>query len=89
MAALCSSLLIVLILFVSGISATSNSDLCKAVAVLMHFFLLMSFAWMAVMSVHLYGNLVNVFGGYPEKLLRYGTLLSTGTEKAPLNISIV
>lgn len=59
---LSGSLLFALILFLSGIEATSNTTVCKAVALLLHFFLLSMFGWMAAHALLAYYKLVDIFG---------------------------
>jgi len=45
---------------------------CTLVAVLLHYFLLVSFAWMLVEGVHLYVMVVTVFENSKEQLRIYG-----------------
>lgn len=60
------------IIFLAGIEATSNEVACTIVAVLLHYFLLVSFAWMLVEGVHLYVMVVTVFENSKEQLRMYG-----------------
>ena len=78
MAGLCCSLLVVLIIFVAAVEATSNPDACKAVAILMHFFLLMTFMWTGLVASHLYMKLIKVFGGDTGKITKIGIPLTVG-----------
>ena len=68
---LCSTLLIVLVLFVAGISATSNRAACRTVAILMHYFLLSAFMWMSAEATVLYILLVKVFGVRLESSMKF------------------
>ena len=61
---LATALLGVLILFVAGIDKTGNPDACRAVALLLHYFLLSSFCWMAVEAYNLYVRLIKVFDAH-------------------------
>ena len=56
---LCSSLLMTLVLFLAAVEETSSTIGCKAVAGLIQYFLLATFAWMAVEAVNLYRSVVN------------------------------
>ncbi|XP_020624322.1 adhesion G protein-coupled receptor L3-like [Orbicella faveolata] len=60
------------IIFLAGIEATSNEVACTLVAVLLHYFLLVSFAWMLIEGVHLYVMVVTVFENSKEQLRIYG-----------------
>ena len=61
-----------------AVEATSNPDVCKAVATLMHFFLLMTFMWTGLVASHLYMKLVKVLGGDTKRVLRIGLTLIFG-----------
>lgn len=56
------TLFIVLILFLSGVEATSSKAACKAVSLLLHFFLLSMFGWMASHALLVYYKFVDIFG---------------------------
>jgi len=61
---LCLSLLAAILLFTFGINGIMDSDaldLCKAMAALLHFFLLSSILWMSIEAYNLYQDLVKVF----------------------------
>jgi hypothetical protein len=51
---LCVNLLIADILFLAGIEAIANRDLCLSIAVFLHFFFLCAFSWMVVEGLYLY-----------------------------------
>ncbi|KAK2175107.1 hypothetical protein NP493_749g00008 [Ridgeia piscesae] len=63
------ALLAVYIVFLAGIKATSNRSVCIAVAALLQYFLLASFAWMLVEASLLYMRFVKVFNTYIEKFI--------------------
>ena len=58
------SLLAAILLFTFGINSITDSDsldVCKAIASLLHFFLLSSIVWMSIEAYNLYQDLVKVF----------------------------
>lgn len=58
------SLLGVILLFTFGINGITDShslELCKAMASLLHYFLLSSIVWMSIEAYNLYQDLVKVF----------------------------
>ena len=58
------SLLAAIFLFTFGITGITDSDsldLCKAMALLLHYFLLSSIAWTSIEAYYLYQDLVKVF----------------------------
>nr|XP_006817910.1 PREDICTED: uncharacterized protein LOC100373477 [Saccoglossus kowalevskii] len=65
------ALLVAQILFMSGITATSNTGVCKTVAVLLHYVFMAVFCWMLVEGIHLYSKVVQVFGNWEDKLKYY------------------
>ena len=76
---LCFTLLLVLILFVAAIErASSRKPVCKAVAIAMHYLLLMVFMWMAAQATLMYYRLVKVFGGQPSWLMKATLCLTFG-----------
>ena len=58
---LCTSLMLLLIVFLSGIERTSNKENCRAVAVFLHYFILTTFMWMGVEAANLYQMFVRIF----------------------------
>ncbi|XP_043940525.1 adhesion G protein-coupled receptor E2-like [Protopterus annectens] len=63
---LCASLLVADVIFLFGISRTSNKALCKAIAMFLHYFFLACFCWMCLGALQLYLKVlhlkaVNVF----------------------------
>ncbi|WAR26342.1 LOW QUALITY PROTEIN: AGRG4-like protein [Mya arenaria] len=64
---LCASMLILNVVFVIGSEtslAISGDGMCKAVAILLHYFLLTTLAWMMVEAVNMYQALITVFAKY-------------------------
>ncbi|XP_070567747.1 adhesion G-protein coupled receptor G6-like [Ptychodera flava] len=65
---LCFALCMALLMFLIGSFAVDFSpiarELCTAVAVLLHFFLLAALMWMALEALHLYFKLVRIFEQY-------------------------
>lgn len=64
LAYLCVSLLAAILLFTFGINGMTGSDsldVCKAIAALLHYFLLSSIVWMSIEAYNLYQDLVKVF----------------------------
>ena len=59
--ALAIALLAVLILLLAGIERTGNPAGCRATALLLHYFLLSAFCWMAVEAYNLYVHLIKIF----------------------------
>ena len=58
------SLLAAILLFtfgINGITASDSLDLCKAIASLLHYFLLSSILWMSIEAYNLYKDVVKVF----------------------------
>ena len=58
---LCTSLMVLLIVFLIGIERTSNTRSCQTVAALLHYFILTTFSWMGVEAANLYQMFVKVF----------------------------
>ena len=62
------SLLAAILLFTFGINGITDSDsldLCKAIASLLHYFLLSSIVWMSIEAYNLYKDVVKVFDTTP------------------------
>eukprot|EP00039_Didymoeca_costata_P030463 m.29706 g.29706 ORF g.29706 m.29706 type:complete len:1091 (+) comp8128_c0_seq1:122-3394(+) len=75
------------VIFISGIMRERHEtdSSCKAVAILEHYFLLASFAWMTCEGIHLYETFVIIFPTNPTKFWQYN-LIGWG---APLIIVVV
>ncbi|XP_069746020.1 adhesion G-protein coupled receptor G2-like isoform X18 [Narcine bancroftii] len=68
---LCVALLLLNMTFLidSWISTYNIDGLCIAVAVLLHYFLLVSFTWMSLEAFHMYLSLVKVFNTYVRRYI--------------------
>ncbi|KAM6315316.1 adhesion G-protein coupled receptor G2 [Podargus strigoides] len=68
---LCSALLLLNLVFLldSWIALYDTRGLCIAVAVFLHYFLLVSFTWMGLEAFHMYLALVKVFNTYIRKYI--------------------
>ncbi|XP_019625513.1 PREDICTED: adhesion G protein-coupled receptor L3-like, partial [Branchiostoma belcheri] len=66
---LCVALLATLVIFLAGINRTASPIGCKAVAALLHYFLLAALMWMAVEAVNLYRAVVQVFDHVSENFV--------------------
>ncbi|KAI8516356.1 hypothetical protein Bbelb_049370 [Branchiostoma belcheri] len=66
---LCVALLAVLVIFLTGINRTASPIACKAVAALLHYFLLAALMWMAVEADNLYRAVVQVFDHVSENFV--------------------
>lgn len=76
---LCFSLLILLVVFLAGVEQTDSNGGCKAVAVLIHYFTLSTFCWMAVEGLNLYRCFVKIFKkGSATKFLKKASLFAWG-----------
>ncbi|XP_042644512.1 adhesion G-protein coupled receptor G2 [Tyto alba] len=68
---LCTALLLLNLVFLldSWIALYDTQGLCIAVAVFLHYFLLVSFTWMGLEAFHMYLALVKVFNTYVRKYI--------------------
>ncbi|NXL42285.1 AGRG2 protein, partial [Podilymbus podiceps] len=68
---LCAALLLLNLVFLldSWIALYDTKGLCIAVAVFLHYFLLVSFTWMGLEAFHMYLALVKVFNTYVRKYI--------------------
>ncbi|NXK35204.1 AGRG2 protein, partial [Piprites chloris] len=68
---LCAALLLLNLVFLldSWIALYDTRSLCIAVAVFLHYFLLVSFTWMGLEAFHMYLALVKVFNTYVRKYI--------------------
>ncbi|GCB68517.1 hypothetical protein scyTo_0012293, partial [Scyliorhinus torazame] len=66
---LCTALLLLNMMFLinTWISTYGIEGLCITVAVLLHYFLLVSFTWMSLEALHMYLSLVKVFNTYVHR----------------------
>ena len=80
---LCVSLFVVIIVFVTGIEQVNQPYLCKSVAVILHYFTLVTFMWMLMEAGFMYHAFVRVWppteGGdiYKSTLTAWGKFLCT------------
>lgn len=51
------------------VAGLGSSPLCQSVAVFLHYFLLTSFTWMGLESIHMYIALVKVFNTYVRRYI--------------------
>ena len=78
---LCINLGIAQLIFVAGIAQSANDDVpihCQVIAVLLHYFFLVSFMWMLMEGVVLYVALVRVFVRNKKRYLFAFTITSYG-----------
>ena len=59
--------MLLLIVFLTGIERTPNTRNCRAVAVLLHYFILTTFFWMGAEATNLYQMFVKVFQTRSQK----------------------
>ncbi|RUS76177.1 hypothetical protein EGW08_016055 [Elysia chlorotica] len=59
---LCTAILAAQLTFISGIDAVEKPRVCAGVAVLLHYLVTASLVWMLVEGLHLYCQVVSVFG---------------------------
>ncbi|XP_058864033.1 adhesion G protein-coupled receptor E5-like isoform X1 [Acipenser ruthenus] len=82
---LCISLFIADLVFLAGISSTSNKGGCALVAGLLHFFFLAVFTWMCLEGIQLYRMVVTVFNATLPR--RYMFLFGYGIPALIVGIS--
>ena len=78
---LCINLAIAQILFVAGVDKTSENSVpihCHVIAVLLHYFFLVSFMWMLMEGVFLYFALIKVFITNTKQYVGIFTTVSYG-----------
>ena len=79
---LCINLAIAQIIFVAGVDKTSETSVvpihCQVIAVLLHYFFLVSFMWMLMEGVFLYLALVKVFITNNKRYALFFTAVSNG-----------
>ncbi|XP_062908596.1 adhesion G-protein coupled receptor G2-like [Mobula hypostoma] len=88
---LCTALLFLNMTFLidSWISGFSIKGLCIAVAVFLHYFLLVSFTWMSLEAVHMYLALVKVFNTYVRKYMLKFCIIGWGTPSIVIAIILI
>ncbi|XP_029652540.1 adhesion G protein-coupled receptor L2-like [Octopus sinensis] len=77
---LCVSLAITNLIFIAGMQAHAVKSIviCKLVAALLHYFLLVSFMWMAIEAVHLLLNIVVCFKTFEASFIMRASILAWG-----------
>ncbi|CAI9744539.1 adhesion G-protein coupled receptor G6-like [Octopus vulgaris] len=76
---LCYSLAVTYFIFLVGMqSYVQTMAGCKAVAVLLHYFLLTSLAWMSVEAFHVFLSVVVVFKRYQTSFMKNSSILAWG-----------
>ena len=79
---LCISLAVAQLTFIAGVDKNSNTDNvpihCQVIAVLLHYFFLVSFMWMLMEGVVLYVALVRVFVKHKKRYMVAFTVASYG-----------
>ena len=75
------SLLAVLIIFLTGIDQTGKPDTCRAVAILLQYFLLCTFFWMVVEAYNLYRRLIVVWDDHIHYFLPKSIIFAHGKDK--------
>ena len=78
---LCINLAIAQIIFVAGVDKTSENSVpihCQVIAVLLHYFFLVSFMWMLMEGLFLYFALVKVFITNTKQYIFVFTIVSYG-----------
>ncbi|MGH0171182.1 UNVERIFIED_CONTAM: hypothetical protein FKN15_060647 [Acipenser sinensis] len=65
----------------------NQNGVCKAIAILMHYFLLCCFSWMAVEAIHLYLLMVKVFNTYIRHYIAKLSLFGWGKSTDDLSYS--
>ncbi|XP_059822135.1 adhesion G-protein coupled receptor G2-like [Hypanus sabinus] len=88
---LCTALLFLNLTFLidSWISGFSIRGLCIAVAVFLHYFLLVSFTWMSLEAIHMYLALVKVFNTYVRKYMLKFCIIGWGTPSIVIAIVLI
>uniref|UniRef100_UPI00398E45F5 adhesion G-protein coupled receptor G2-like isoform X22 n=1 Tax=Pristiophorus japonicus TaxID=55135 RepID=UPI00398E45F5 len=78
---LCTALLLLNMVFLidAWISTYNIEGLCIAVAVFLHYFLLVSFTWMSLEAFHMYLALVKVFNTYVHRYMLKFCVIGWGT----------
>ncbi|XP_038051051.1 uncharacterized protein LOC119724185 [Patiria miniata] len=74
----CFSLLLLYLVFLAGVENTSNRAGCITAAVLMHYFVLTSMAWMGVEAANLYLKLVKVFNSDVQHFMIKASIVAWG-----------
>lgn len=84
LASLSTAILGSLVVFLAGIQQTLVPELCRAVAVALHYFILASFGWMLVEAVHQYHKFVKVFSTYIPRFMWKASVCAWGAPLLPI-----
>lgn len=76
------ALLVVDVTFLAGVNATDSPASCMAVAALIHYFLLVAFAWMLVEAILQYLKFVKVLDTYIHNFILKATIPAWGNSSA-------
>ncbi|CAH1799387.1 unnamed protein product [Owenia fusiformis] len=85
---LCAALFTAVLLFVIGSIVTQTGIGCQVVAVLLHYFLLATFTWMAVEAFYMYLALVKVFQTYYSKFILKCCAVGWGVPLVPIIVTL-
>ncbi|CAI9743479.1 G-protein coupled receptor 126-like [Octopus vulgaris] len=88
---LCVSLAITNLIFLVGMQpyASKITDACKAVAALLHYFLMTSLMWMAVEALHVFLAAVDVFRTFESHFLLTSSIVAWGVPGVIVIITLV
>ncbi|XP_050735928.1 uncharacterized protein LOC127008236 [Eriocheir sinensis] len=89
LASLATAILCSLVVFLAGIQQTLIPELCRAVAVALHYFILASFGWMLVEAVHQYLKFVKVVGTYIPRFMWKASVCAWGAPLLPIIVVLV
>ena len=70
--------ILLLIIFLSGVEETDDAGSCRAVAILLHYFLLATFCWMASSSYLLFIKIVLVMHAMAGNYVQRAAIFSQG-----------
>ena len=70
-----------LIVFLAGVESTDSSSYCQAVALLLHYFLLSTFSWMASSSYLLFVKIIIVVHVLSTKFVQKAVVFSQGMHR--------
>ena len=73
-----------LVTFIGGITRTEIQSLCRITAILLHYFLLVSFNWMLVEGIHQYRMFVKVIGTYIPRFMWKAAIFAWGLPILPI-----
>ncbi|KAK0058290.1 adhesion G-protein coupled receptor D1, partial [Biomphalaria pfeifferi] len=68
---LCITIMMAQVTFIAGVTAVEDKVVCAVVAVALHYLYTATFVWMLVEGLHLYSQVVRVFGTEKSRILYY------------------